>query len=221
MSEGKQAAESKSVNLVVDERDVRKGELKAIGGSGFDDFNSMVANQAARSLWLEGLDDEGKNKERIATVGAMVGIKPKSELEGMMAAQLVAAHHAVMECYRRAMIPGQTFEGRSQNLNQANKLSRTWTTLLGALDKHRGKGQQKVTVEHVHVHEGGQAVVGTVEATGGRGECKFKERGHAKQVAHAPEPPMRCANPEGDAMPVASNEEREMPDARRKVDGCP
>ena len=29
-----------------------------------------------------------------------------------------------------------------------------------------GKGQQKVTVEHVHVHEGGQAIVGNVE--GGR-----------------------------------------------------
>ena len=27
--------------------------------------------------------------------------------------------------------------------------------LLDALDRHRGKGQQKVTVEHVHVHSGG------------------------------------------------------------------
>ena len=35
-----------------------------------------------------------------------------------------------------------------------------------ALDKHRGKGQQKVTVEHVYVHAGGQAVVGMVETQG-------------------------------------------------------
>jgi hypothetical protein len=28
--------------------------------------------------------------------------------------------------------------------------------LLDALNRHRGKGQQKVTVEHVHVHSGGQ-----------------------------------------------------------------
>jgi hypothetical protein len=27
------------------------------------------------------------------------------------------------------------------------------------LNRHRGKGQQKVTVEHVHVHNGGQAYV--------------------------------------------------------------
>ena len=46
-----------------------------------------------------------------------------------MAAQLIAAHNAAMECYRRAMIGEQTFEGRRENLNQANKLSRTYATL--------------------------------------------------------------------------------------------
>ena len=51
----------------------------------------------------------------------------------------------------------------SYHLNQANKLSRTYSTLLEALNRHRGKGQQKVTVEHVHVHQGGQAIVGNVE----------------------------------------------------------
>ena len=70
----------------------------------------------------------------------------------MIAAQLIACHNASMECYRRAMIGEQTFEGRRENLSQANKLSRTYATLLEALNRHRGKGQQKVTVEHVHVH---------------------------------------------------------------------
>src|SRR5205085_5901425 len=88
-------------------------------------------------------------------------------LEGMMAAQLIAAHSAAMECYRRAMLGEQTFEGRRENLSQANKLSRTYAVLLDALNRHRGKGQQKVTVEHVHVHAGGQAVVGVLETPGG------------------------------------------------------
>jgi len=81
----------------------------------------------------------------------------------MIAAQLLAAHNAAMECYRRAMLGEQTFEGRRENLSQANKLSRTYAILLDALNRHRGKGQQKVTVEHVHVHQGGQAIVGNVE----------------------------------------------------------
>ena len=46
--------------------------------------------------------------------------------------------------------------------------------MLDALNKHRGKGQQKVTVEHVHVHQGGQAVVGTIERPGGGGHERMK-----------------------------------------------
>jgi hypothetical protein len=45
--------------------------------------------------------------------------------------------------------------------------SRTYVVLLDALNRHRGKGEQKVTVEHVHVHSGSQAVVGMVGAPGG------------------------------------------------------
>jgi hypothetical protein len=52
------------------------------------------------------------------------------------------------------MLGEQTFEGRRENLSQANKLSRTYASLLDALNRHRSKGQQKVTVEHVHVHSG-------------------------------------------------------------------
>ena len=47
-------------------------------------------------------------------------------------------------------------------------LSRSFAVLLEALNRHRGKGQQKVTVEHVTVNAGGQAIVGAV-ATPGRG----------------------------------------------------
>jgi hypothetical protein len=93
----------------------------------------------------------------------------------MIAAQLIAAHNATMERYRRAMLGDQTLEGRRDNLSQANKLSRTYATLLEALSRYRGKGQQKVTVEHVHVHSGGQAVVGVVEATGGRGRINPRQ----------------------------------------------
>jgi hypothetical protein len=74
-----------------------------------------------------------------------------------------------MECYRRAMLPDNSFDQRHGNLNSANKLSRTYSTLVEALNRHRGKGQQKMTVEHVHVYEGGQAIVGNVETRGGEG----------------------------------------------------
>ncbi|MCE8522121.1 hypothetical protein KBY30_14095 [Ruegeria pomeroyi] len=115
------------------------------------------------------------------------------------------------------MIGEQTFEGRRENLNQANKLSRTWATLLDALNKHRGKGQQKVTVEHVHVHADGQALVGTVERPGGRDQSKMEEQPHAKQITHAPEPTLRGADAERDPVPVARDGERSLPNARGQV----
>src|SRR4051794_41635303 len=103
---------------------------------------------------------------RFTAAAALAGIRPKDEVEGMLAAQMVAAHSATMECYRRAMLKDQTFEGRKESLSQANKLSRTYTMQMDALSRHRGKGQQRVTVEHVHVHAGGQAVVGAIEGGG-------------------------------------------------------
>jgi hypothetical protein len=108
-----------------------------------------------------------RQRQYNAAIAGLIGIAPQDEIEGMIAAQLIATHNATMECYRRAMIGEQTLEGRRDNLNQANKLSRTYATLIEALNRHRGKGQQKVTVEHVDVHAGGQAVVGVVESPGG------------------------------------------------------
>ena len=161
------------------------GKLRAIAGSKNDDWNNIIANQVASALWLKNSDTEEAKKQRSATVAALIGIEPKDELEGMLAAQLLACHNASMECYRRAMIGEQTFEGRRENLSQANKLSRTYATLLESLNRHRGKGAQKVTVEHVHVHEGGQAIVGNVESPGGGFAAKSGDQPHAN-IAHAP-----------------------------------
>lgn len=221
MSAKKPAADAPTT-VVIDDPEDRKGGLKGIGGSQSDRWNFILANQAVQALWVKNSSPGERTNQLKATIAALTGISPKDELEGMIAAQLIAAHNAAMECYRRAMIGEQTFEGRRENLAQANKLSRTYAALLEALNRHRGKGQQKVTVEHVHVHAGGQAVVGMVAASGepgGGGDNKIEEQPHAKQVAHASEPALPCPDPSRDAVPVARDEERSLPDARRQVSG--
>ena len=206
--------------VVADDPDDRKGRLKNIGGSQSDHWNNTLANQAVQALWLKNSSPEERDKQLSATVAALMGIAPKDELEGMMAAQLVAAHNAAMECYRRAMIGEQSFEGRRENLTQANKLSRTYAALVEALNRHRGKGQQKVTVEHVHVHAGGQAVVGMVarspDRPGGGDPSIVEEQPHAKQIAHAPEPALPSPHAGRDAVPLARDGERALPNARRR-----
>jgi hypothetical protein len=217
MTGKKTAKETKPSTVVANDPDDLKGTLKNIGGSRSDHWNNILANQTVQALWLKHSDPAARDKQYNATVGALVGIGPKDELEGMMAAQLIAAHNAAMECYRRAMIGEQTFEGRRENLSQANKLSRTYATLLDALNHHRGKGQQKVTVEHVHVHSGGQAVVGMVETPGGGSHPRSEEQPRA--IAYAPGIEMPSANPERSTVPSASDAERPLPDARRNVAG--
>jgi hypothetical protein len=82
-------------------------------------------------------------------------------------------------------------------------------------NRHRGKGQQKVTVEHVHVHSGSQAVVGVVETPEGGNRPKSEDQPHAKQIAHAPQLPMWKREP----VQIAGDAERPLPNARRKIDG--
>jgi hypothetical protein len=190
-----------------------KGELKDMGGSMSDDWNAILANSVAQALWLKNSDADTQAKQYSAAVAGLFGISPKDELEGMLAAQMLAAHTAAMECHRRAMLPEQHAQGRHENLTAANKLSRSFAALLDALNRHRGKGQQKVTVEHVHVYEGGQAIVGAIEGGGGR--VKQENQPHA--ITYAPGETLRSEDTEREALPVASDAERPMPDARRPL----
>jgi hypothetical protein len=97
---------------------------KAVGGSKSDDWNSILVKQVFWAQWIDH-DPATRQKQAQATVDALIGIAPKDEIEGMLAAQIIACHNAAMECHRRAMLGEQPFEGRRENLTQANKLSRT------------------------------------------------------------------------------------------------
>jgi hypothetical protein len=163
----------------------RPGALKALGGSASDSFNNVVTNQALAALWLGNSNEEKQAKQYQAVIAVMMGVKPKDELEAMLAAQLVAAHHAAMECYRRAMLPEQTAYGYDTSLKHGAKLSQVYAALLQALDKHRGKEQQRVKVEHVHVYQGGQAIVGAV-TQGGGARPNIEDQPHGPAITHEP-----------------------------------
>jgi hypothetical protein len=209
--------EPRKVMVDLDGRSKSKGLRRSIGGSPSDVWNDQFLHQTLETLWVHKSDPAKLNEQINASVAALQGIGPRDELEAMLAGQLLAAHSASMECYRRAMLPQQTLEGRRENLSQANKLSRSFATLMESLNRHRGKGHQRVTVEHVHVHSGGQAVVGVVEPQGGGEHYKVEEQAHAKQIAHEPEPTLRSPNETRDKLPISGDGERAVPDARRKV----
>tara|TARA_B100000315_G_scaffold208565_1_gene203947 strand:- start:213 stop:890 length:678 start_codon:yes stop_codon:yes gene_type:complete len=126
-------------------------------------FNELAG--LATDVSNPSLDSETIN----AALAVVHGIQPRDEIEAMLALQMVGIHKASMRCLRVANREDATFEGRDVNLKHATKLTRTYAAQMEALNKYRGKGQQKMTVEHVHVHDGGQAIVGPVSRDSGKG----------------------------------------------------
>jgi hypothetical protein len=96
----------------------------------------------------------------------------------MLAAQMGAVHTATMTFARRLAnvdnIPQQDSAERA-----FNKLARTFAAQVSALKEYRSKGQQKMTVQHVTVGDGGRAVIGTINSPGRGTDEKTGERPHA------------------------------------------
>ena len=56
--------------------------------------------------------------------------------------------------------------GANHQLNVATKMARAHAALVATLKAYRTGGTQRVTIEHVTVNEGGQAIVCAVTAGG-------------------------------------------------------
>ena len=106
-----------------------------------------------------GLETSNGNRHLAAQIHS---VGPRDGVEAMLAAQMVAVHNLSMNCFAAANMKGQTDTGIEVYLNRANRLLRTYVAQVQTLRSYRSKGEQHFTVEHVHVHDGGQAVVGTI-----------------------------------------------------------
>ena len=189
-----------------------------LGGSQSGYVACYAANQVLGTIWRGGKEDPDTREIRDeATLSRVSNIGARDVVEGMLAAQMVATHEAAMECFRRAALSEHSFAAREMGLKYADRLVRSFAALTDALNRHRGKGQQVVRVEHVTVQAGGQAIVGAVSQGGGGGTAKGEDRAHAQAaLGHAPEPALRCPDASGQPVPVASGEGSEaLPDARR------
>jgi len=89
------------------------------------------------------------------------GVEPRDQVEAMLAAQMAAVHIATMTFARR-LAHVENIAQQDSAERAFNKLTRTFATQMEALKRYRTGGEQKVTVQHVTVAEGGQAIVGNV-----------------------------------------------------------
>ena len=88
---------------------------------------------------------------------------PTDELEGALAVQMACTHTAAMSVLAK-MDSGFGTERRIAAFGStAARLMKAYAMQMEVLRRLRHGGQQVVCVEHVHVNDGGQAIVGNVK----------------------------------------------------------
>ena len=146
----------------------QRGEdaLEKIYGSDSPAVNEALFLQGYTTLKSSEVDD-GTTDMRGFLPAIVREIAPRDGIERMLAVQMATTHIALIRQGGRMANADQLpqFEAHERAYN---KLARTYTAQVEALRKHRNGGKQTVTVQHVNVEDGGQAIVGNVQA-GGRG----------------------------------------------------
>ena len=195
-------AKDGAINIVPDHPDLVMGIIALLDaiGSKDPDFMAGLLNQLGNAGSLGTTVSESMLNFLLSVVK---GIEPRDQVEAMLAAQMAVTHNALMTFARRLAhvenIPQQDSAERA-----FNKLGRTFTAQVEALKRYRSNGEQRVTVQHVNVNDGGKAIVGDIHQGGGV-PSKTQDQPHA-QVAYAPGITMpRAFETVGEALPVASS----------------
>jgi len=98
-----------------------------------------------------------------AAIALIASINPQTELEALLAVQIVATGFAGLKLMQR----GQSHLEEayiSVYGGYGTRLLRLQLELIQALDKHRRGHKQTVEVRHVHIHSGAQGVVGIINS---------------------------------------------------------
>lgn len=96
-------------------------------------------------------------------------IEAHNALEHMFAHQMAMLHSMAMNFAGKAAL-AQDPHLSTKLANQSLRCLSIFQTGMLALKRARSSGEQAITVQHVQVSEGGQAVIGNVQTTGGQGK---------------------------------------------------
>jgi hypothetical protein len=146
-----------------------KGEHRDLGGSRADEWNMRLVNLVGGALPINHANREASTETLKAILQGTSDIKPADPIEGILIAQLMAANEAALAMYRKDWAqPPEYFQTRTKYLQLADKAARTVMMLTERLDRHRGRGQQQITVKHVTTNNvtADQAIIAESVTTG-------------------------------------------------------
>jgi hypothetical protein len=138
--------------------------LKAALGTASMDFvdATLFQIQAAARLPNSGISEIAVN----AALALIEGEKPKGETECAIVIQMALIHSATMAVLGRL---SGAYGDRSVSAaaTAVSRLSRSFSTLVETLRRLRNGGSQVIRIERVEVKNGGQAVIGNIQKSGG------------------------------------------------------
>jgi len=135
------------------------------------------------------------------------GMELRDMIDAMLASQMAMMQPVIAGSARRLhrAIDAATY---SYEANTFAKLVRTFGTLTEAFTRHRSGGGPNVSVGHVSISEGGQAIVGNV----------MQNQGEAAPDETAPSPPL-LVDAKAVPMPSVENKERvPVPESRARTE---
>jgi hypothetical protein len=140
---------------------------EAFGNTLSDEFVDVALGKLVEALRPGPFDhlEEATLNAALATVDSM---QPRSELQALLAIQIVATGLAGMRFLRQSQTQ-MTADYIDIYGNFAIKLLRLQSEMLAAFERYQRGSKQTVEVRHVHIHAGAQGVVGIVntERAGG------------------------------------------------------
>lgn len=131
-------------------------------------ISTLHLNYAESLLDLTNLNEEEKNLklnnaqqvvEKFADCLGAEGL-----LQNMLATQLLGIHDLQQKLLSYAYKYMHDPKYGQYYLNAAAKLSNVFIQQVNSLQKLQGNCQQKVVVEHLHINEGGRAIIGQVNS---------------------------------------------------------
>jgi hypothetical protein len=165
--------------------------MDALGSADGDFLDGIKYQLANASGHGQDIDERGLN----FMLSVIKGIEPRDQLEAMLAAQMAAVHVATMS-FARHLAHAEEIVLVDSAERGFNKLTRTFAMQMEALKRYRSGAEQKVTLQHVSVAEGGQAIVGNVTQA-----PRENGREKAAQEKAATPPPAR---PDTNVVPMPS-----------------
>lgn len=125
-------------------------------------FNNRLVHKNAIATNNIRSDNFDMDKAKEKSKEALTALNTQSGLQAMLASQMLSIHELQQTTMAFAM--GCTdLEIKKYYTNSAIKLANCFTQQASVLAKLQGVGGQKIIVEHVDVHQGGQAIVGNIQ----------------------------------------------------------